>query len=97
MTFDAFQASLSGAAPPPELSPLLEALWHERHGNWSRAHEIAQSVEDDDGAWVHAYLHRREGDIGNAGYWYRRAGRRTQSGSLDDEWQEIVRELLERS
>jgi hypothetical protein len=96
MTFDAFQASLSGDRPPPALAPLLEALWHERRGNWSRAHEIAQDIEDADGAWVHAYLHRREGDAGNAGYWYRRAGRRAASGPLDDEWRAIVEDLLAR-
>lgn len=96
MTFDRFRASLSDPAPPQGLPPLLEALWHERHGDWDRAHEMAQGVDDVDGAWVHAYLHRREGDIGNAGYWYRRAGRRAATEPLDDEWRAIVEDLLGR-
>jgi hypothetical protein len=96
MTFEEFDTSLSAGAPPAGLHPLLEALWHERRGDWTKAHEIAQDIEEGDGAWVHAYLHRREGDVGNAGYWYRRAGRRAATGPLDDEWREIAGELLSR-
>jgi hypothetical protein len=96
MTLEDFEASLTAPAPAAGLPPLLEALWHERHGDWTRAHQIAQDVEDGDGAWVHAYLHRREGDIANAGYWYRRAGRRAAAGPLDDEWRAIVGDLLAR-
>src|SRR5262249_50412517 len=72
MTLDEFRQTLTARAVP-EMAPLLRALWHDAQGDWTRAHEIAQEVEDSTGAWVHAYLHRKEGDLGNAGYWYRRA------------------------
>jgi hypothetical protein len=97
MTLDEFrQSTLAGTAdaPPAGLSPLLQALWHDKRGHWDRAHEIAQEVESKDGAWVHAYLHRKEGDPGNAGYWYRRAARQHFEGSLDDEWNAIAEALL---
>jgi hypothetical protein len=94
MTLDEFIQSL--AAPhPPDVSPALVALWHDANGNWSRAHEVAQDIDGKTGSWVHAYLHRKEGDISNAGYWYRRAGEPVATGSLDAEWREIVTELLE--
>jgi hypothetical protein len=96
MTFDAFEASLAHAAPPSDASPALVALWHDGRGDWDQAHRVAQDVDDETGAWVHAYLHRKEGDIGNAGYWYRRARRRPATGSLDQEWAAIVTELLAR-
>ena len=81
--------------PPPDLSGPLLALWWERHGDWHRAHEaIAADEEGRDAAWVHAYLHRREGDLGNARYWYRRAGLPVSTASLDDEWMAIAAALL---
>ena len=79
---------------PDKLQGSLLALWWDAHGNWEKAHEVAQDVEDIEGAWVHAYLHRKEGDLSNASYWYRRAGRPTAKGNLDAEWQQIVEELL---
>jgi hypothetical protein len=94
MTLDAFTASLEDPAPPDGLSSALLALWHDGHGEWDEAHRVAQDIEDTTGAWVHAYLHRKEGDLGNAGYWYRRAGRPAASGSLEQEWQAIVTALL---
>jgi hypothetical protein len=96
MTIEDLQASLTQAAPPASLPPLLQALWFERRGDWTHAHEIAQDIESSDGAWVHAYLHRREGDLSNAGYWYRRAGRSVESGALDKEWLTIAADLLGR-
>ncbi len=81
------EASFSGA---------LLALWFDAHGDWEKAHEAAQDVAGPDGAWVHAYLHRKEGDLGNAGYWYRRAGRAAASGDLKMEWEAIVLEMLGR-
>lgn len=78
------------------LSPLLHAMWHDAHGDWQRAHELAQAIETSDGAWVHAYLHRREGDEWNAGYWYRQAKRPVCTLPLDDEWITVVEELLTR-
>lgn len=96
LPFDQFLALVDGAGPlPSHLHPLLAALGHERRGDWDAAHRIAQEVEDADGAWVHAYLHRREGDVGNAGYWYRRAGRPPARGSLDEEWSSIAAALVD--
>ena len=92
----AFEASLTGPAPPAGLPPLVEALWHERRGGWDRAHAITQDLPGRDAAWVHAYLHRREGDQPNAAYWYRQADRPVMRGSLDDEWRTIVAALLDQ-
>ena len=75
---------------------VLRALWWDARGDWKRAHEVAQEIETEDGAWVHAYLHRREGDAVNAGYWYRRAGRPEATGDLRAEWERMVQELLRR-
>ena len=94
MTYEEFERSLASATPPAGLSAPLSALWHDAHGDWHRAHSIAQDVEDATGAWVHAYLHRKEGDAGNARYWYGRAGRAPASGDLDEERTQIVRALL---
>ncbi len=91
MTVQEFEASGS-----EEFSSLLLALWWDAKGDWEKAHAIAQDVETADGAWVHAYLHRKEGDAWNAGYWYRRAGRVEAKGTLREEWEEIVSELLRR-
>jgi len=94
MDVSAFERSLTGSQPPPGLSPLLQALWHERGGDWTRAHEIAQDIETADAALVHAYLHRREGDRSNAAYWYGQAGAPVARGDLDDEWRVLVTRLL---
>jgi hypothetical protein len=72
----------------------LSGLWWDAKGDWKRAHESAQQDEGRDGSWVHAYLHRKEGDQGNAAYWYSRAGRTVSPESLDAEWVSIVRALL---
>ena len=79
------------------LEGALLALWFDRHGDWERAHRTAQDLEDRDGAWVHAYLHRKEGDPMNAAYWYRRAAKQVATGELTTEWEVIVQELLGRS
>jgi hypothetical protein len=89
-----FMSSLDAAVPPPELSPVLQALWHERRGDWDRAHTLVQDIESPDAAWVHAYLHRREGDLGNARYWYGRASRPEPTASLEAEWAQLVERLL---
>ncbi|CAN5611359.1 hypothetical protein BH10ACI4_BH10ACI4_28650 [soil metagenome] len=75
---------------------VLLALWWDGKGDWEKAHEVAQDVPGSDGAWVHAYLHRKEGDEWNAGYWYRQAGRRAATGDLRVEWEAMVTELLQR-
>ena len=96
MTLDEFKALARHASPPAGLSPLLLALWHDARGDWDEAHRVAQDVDDADGAWVHAYLHRKEGDNGNAGYWYRRAGRPPSQGTLQEEWMAIAAALLKQ-
>jgi len=93
MTGEEFQRSLAGDAPPAHLSAPLLALWWDARQDWQRAHEAAQSGEDADSAWVHAYLHRKEGDLANAGYWYRRAGKPMPQGTLNDEWTAIAAAL----
>ncbi|MEZ5670675.1 MAG: hypothetical protein R3F55_25210 [Alphaproteobacteria bacterium] len=88
------RASTTAAAAPDGLAPCVRALWHAARGEWDRAHEIAQGEDGSDGAWVHAHLHRIEGDLGNAGYWYRRAGKPAATGGLDAEWDAIAAALL---
>ena len=85
-----FKSSRSGEAPPPDISPPLAALWWAAKGDWARAHAIVQDEAGVDAAWVHAYLHRVEGDLGNAGYWYRRAGQPVATGRVEAEWDRIV-------
>ena len=94
MTVEEFEQSTAGTTPPDDLTPALTALWHDARDDWNRAHAVAQDIDDETGAWVHAYLHRKEGDQGNAAYWYRRARRAIASGSLRDEWRQIVGALL---
>src|SRR4051812_21761459 len=90
-----FEDSVTGAGPPAGLALALQALWWDRKGDWNKAHEAAQAQDDATGAWVHAYLHRKEGDLGNAGYWYRRAGKPMAQTSLDEEWGAIAAALLQ--
>jgi hypothetical protein len=77
---DDFESSLDASSPPADATPALLALWHGLRGDWKTAHEIAQAEDDRDSAWVHAWLHRVEGDLANASYWYRRAGKPVVSG-----------------
>ena len=95
MTFEEFRNSLS-QTNPPTVNELLKALWFEGKGDWESAHNIAQDIPNNDGSWIHAYLHRVEGDLGNASYWYSRANRKMPSSSLKDEWNAMVKELLDR-
>ena len=89
MTVEEFAAS-DGSG----FSGALLALWWDAKGDWEKAHEVAQDVAGADGAWVHAYLHRKEGEVGNAAYWYRRAGRAVATGDLTMEWEGIVGKML---
>ena len=93
MSPEEFRSTLKDDAPP-EVTPLLKALWWDAQGDWKRAHKITQEIEGPMASLVHAFLHRREGDIPNARYWYDRAGRVEQQGSLEAEWDEIATELL---
>ena len=90
-----FKASLAGTAPAPTLEPPVAALWWAAKGDWDAAHKIVQDEETREAAWVHAYLHRVEGDLGNAGYWYRRASKPVASGPIEAEWDSVVSALLE--
>jgi hypothetical protein len=96
MTWDIgrFRASLADETPPQGVSRALAALWYAGKGHWQKAHELAQEQDDQAGAWVHAYLHRVEGDQDNAGYWYRRAGRPHASVPTDQEWEAIAQALF---
>ena len=94
MSIADFRASLSGTAPAPGFEPPLAALWWAAKGQWDEAHKIVMNEETVTAAWVHAYLHRVEGDLGNAGYWYRQAGQPVAKDSLESEWERIVCALL---
>jgi hypothetical protein len=91
-----FKASLSGAAPAPSLEPPLAGLWWAAKGDWDKAHGIVQDAPTREAAWVHAYLHRVEGDLGNAGYWYRQAGQPAATDALGVEWERIASALIGR-
>ena len=93
MDYDQFRATLS-SSKPPALTPLLAALWWDAKGDWNQAHELAQSENGTDAAWVHAYLHRKEADASNAAYWYGQAQQPVCKLPLDAEWEEIVSALL---
>ena len=95
MNLATFKDSIARNEPPPAAGKALGALWYEARGQWDRAHELAQQAPDPEGAWVHAYLHRVEGDESNAGYWYRRAGKPHSKASLPVEREEIAAALLE--
>lgn len=93
MRIDEFVSTLADPEPPL-VSPLLRALWLDGKGDWEGAHRVAQGVDNPAGAWVHAYLHRKEGDLANARYWYRRARKAEATDSMDAEWRRIVTALL---
>jgi hypothetical protein len=98
MDANAFRQSLNGTQPPANANLITQALWWDAKGDWGKAHECVQALEgsadDKAGAWVHAYLHRKEGDEFNAGYWYRRAGKPVFTGSLEQEWEGLVQALV---
>lgn len=89
-----FKDSLSLDTPPPNLTIALEALWYDGKGNWEKAHELVNDLKDQPSCWVHAYLHRKEGDNWNADYWYRNANKKRPNISLEEEWQLIVSAML---
>ncbi len=95
MTLDDFKKSVANdGSPSADLNGALKALWYDGKGDWERAHDMAQSAGNSEGDWVHAYLHRVEGDISNASYWYHRSGKPRYEGSLKAEWASIVDVLL---
>lgn len=93
-TSSAFRQTLARQAPPNGLAAPLAALWWAAKGEWDKAHEIAQDDDSEDAAWVHAYLHRAEDDLGNVRYWYARARRAAATGALEAEWEAIVAALF---
>jgi hypothetical protein len=94
MTISEFKFSLQNPEPPSGLSGLLESLWHDAKHEWDAAHNIAQGIDTPDGSWIHAYLHRKEGDESNARYWYNRAGRSFPKITLAEEWEQLVSHFL---
>lgn len=96
MTISEFKESLTNSSPP-NVSSLLEAMWYDANGSWEKAHTMAQDVITKEGSWIHAYLHRKEGDQFNAQYWYNRANRIMPTYSLQKEWEEIAAHLLSLS
>ena len=95
MKLEEFRETLSADLPPKGLSLALTGLWWDAKGDWTKAHESAQQDEGPQGSWVHAYLHRKEGDSSNAAYWYGRAGKHAAKSALETEWTEIVAALLD--
>jgi hypothetical protein len=94
MKLEDFQSSLSNDLPPAGITSSLAALWYAGKGDWEQAHNIAQDIPTRDGSWVHAWLHRQEGDEWNANYWYNRASRPNPGGPFEKEWKDIVVTLL---
>ena len=94
MTVEEFRATLSGEEPPPGVSATLRALWLDGKGDWAGAHGLVDDLVTTEAMRVHAYLHRKEGDVSNARYWYGRAGTEPPLLPLDREWERLVRELL---
>jgi len=94
MNILSFKESLSANEPPKGASVYLKALWYDAKGDWDKAHRLIQDVEDKNASWIHAYLHRKEGDIANADYWYSRAGKRRSLISSEKEWEEIADALI---
>lgn len=96
MIFNEFKASLKNEAPPDGSDKELKALWWDAKGNWEKAHRIVQVMNDTTSAWVHAYLHRKEGDLSNASFWYTNAGRKMPQISLEAEWEQIAKAIIDK-
>lgn len=94
MTFSEFKSSLTNRQPPSGISVYLQSLWHDGKGDWHQAHSLVDSLAGSDAAHVHAYLHRKEGDLANADYWYRRANKSRPTVELDQEWETLVEKFL---
>jgi hypothetical protein len=94
MNFETFQQSLSNTTPPTGASIYIQSLWYDGKGNWDQAHNLIQDLNDKNASWIHAYLHRKEGDVWNANYWYTKAGQRMPGYTLEQEWEELVKAML---
>ena len=95
MKFEEYKQSLTLSSAPSTISEHLKALWYDAKGNWEQSHNIIQDIGDANASWIHAYLHRKEGDIGNADYWYHRAGKKRPAVSLEEEWETIAKKIIE--
>lgn len=93
-TLTQLKESLNQQSPPADLSVYLQSLWYDAKGEWNKAHRLIDEMTDKTACWVHAYLHRKEGDKWNANYWYTKAGKTMPDISLDEEWGNIVTALL---
>ncbi|MGA2219227.1 MAG: hypothetical protein ABSG51_14125 [Terracidiphilus sp.] len=93
MKVEAFRATVMSEVPPAGLTAPMAALWWDAKGDWTQAHSLVDELETPAGMAVHAYLHRKEGQAGNADYWYQRAGRRFHREKLEDEWVALVEGL----
>ncbi|MCF8243301.1 MAG: hypothetical protein K9J16_18140 [Melioribacteraceae bacterium] len=96
MNYEDFLKSIKNDKPDPGMNKYLSALWHDAKGDWDKAHTIVQNIPDKTSAWIHAYLHRKEGDEWNAGYWYRNADKSFSELKLEDEWEEITKEIINK-
>lgn len=96
MDIATFKESLQ-SANPPQTTIYLQSLWYDGKNNWNKAHELIQDLQDKNAAWIHAYLHRKEGDTWNADYWYSKAGRKRPGITLQEEWEQLAQDFLERS
>lgn len=94
MQWEEFSKTISDPVPPAMLNQYALALWHDANGDWEKAHSQVQDIPGETAAWVHAYLHRKQGDEGNAGYWYHRAGKKMPGHSSEKEWEEIAKAVL---
>jgi hypothetical protein len=92
-----FKSSLAQNEPPSSLEAPLRALWWDARGDWERAHAEVDELETRSGMMVHAYLHRKQGEAGNAAYWYHRTGQPSKESSFADEWAALLAELLPAS
>ncbi len=94
MQLEEFNKTIGAAVAPANLNQYALSMWYDASGNWEKAHSIVQDIPGETAAWIHAYLHRKEGDAGNAAYWYHRAGKSVPAHSLQEEWKEIVQTVL---
>lgn len=97
MSFEEFLQQLSASAPDPGWSPLLKGLWYDANGDWDQSHRIVQDIHTPEAARIHAYLHRKEGDIGNADYWYSLSGTKRKDWTLEEEWNYLVKAFMDAS
>lgn len=97
MDINTFKESLSVDTPPSDLNVYTRALWYDAKNDWNQAHELVDDLPDKNACWIHAYLHRKEGDIGNADYWYSKAGKKRPSISLNEEWEQLASAFLKEN